>query len=79
MRLPIGSVLVVRLAGVVDRHPMASRVVSVRAGGVFDCQTTVHRTGMQLPRLDHTDGEPDSEYAGESSEEPITPHGSNIW
>jgi hypothetical protein len=34
---------------------------------------------VQLHRLDHTGGEPDSEHAGETSEEPVTAHGSNIW
>jgi hypothetical protein len=34
---------------------------------------------MQLHWLDHTGGEPDSEHAGETSEEPVTAHKSNIW
>jgi hypothetical protein len=34
---------------------------------------------MYLHWLDHTDGEPDSEHAGETSEEPVTAHRSNIW
>jgi hypothetical protein len=39
----------------------------------------VHRARMQLHWLDHTGGEPDSEHAGETSEEPVTAHKSNIW
>jgi hypothetical protein len=50
-----------------------------RCRGRLDDETTVHRARMQLHWLDHTGGEPDSEYAGETSEEPVAVHGSNIW
>lgn len=62
--------VLVGLSGAVHRHVMAAGL---------DDETTVHRARMELHWLDHTDGEPDSEYAGEASEEPITAHDSNIW
>jgi hypothetical protein len=71
--------VLVRLSGAVRRHVVADRRMAVPDGGLLDGETTVHRTRMQLHWLDHTDGEPDSEHRGETSEEPVTGHDSNIW
>ena len=79
VRLSIGALVLVRLSGAVHPHVMPARRMAVCDGGLLDGETTVHRARMQLHRLDHTGGEPDSEHAGETSEEPVTAHGSNIW
>jgi hypothetical protein len=79
VRLSVGAMVLVRLSGAVHRHVMPARSMAGCAGGRVDDETAVHRAGMQLHWLDHTDGEPDSEYAGETSEEPVTAHRSNIW
>jgi hypothetical protein len=68
MRLAVGPLIVVRLAASVHRHAMAARRVAGWAGCLLDDEATVHRARMQLHWLDHTGGEPDSEYAGETSE-----------
>jgi hypothetical protein len=60
--------MLVRLSGAVHRHVMAARRVAGRAWCLLDDKATVHGARMQLHRLDHTGGEPDSEYAGETSE-----------
>ena len=79
VRLSVGTLILVRVSGAVHRHVMAARQMAGCAGGRVDDETTVHRARMQLHWLDHTGGEPDSEDAGETSEEPVTAHGSNIW
>jgi hypothetical protein len=79
VRLSVGALVLVRLSSEVRGHVVAVRRMAVRDGGLFDGEATVHRARMQLHWLDHTGGEPDSEHAGETSEEPVTAHGSNIW
>jgi hypothetical protein len=80
MRLSVGSVIVTGLVdGVVNRHPMTARRISVSAFGLLDSEAAMHFAGVQLPRLDHTDGEPDRKHAGESFNDPISTHASNIW
>ena len=78
VRLSVGTLVLVRLPGAVHPHVMGARGVA-GCPGHLDCETPVHRARMQLHRLDHTGGEPYSEYAGETSEEPVTAHRSNIW
>jgi hypothetical protein len=78
VRLSVGALVLVRLSSEVRGHVVAVRRMAVCAGGLLDGETTVHRARMKLHWLDHTGGEPDSEYAGETSEEPVTAHGSNI-
>ena len=79
VRLAVTPLIVVGVTGSVHRHAMTGRRVSVSTRGLLDCEAAVHRAGMQLHWLDHTGDEPDSEYAGETSEELVTAHGSNIW
>jgi len=79
VRLSVGALVLVRLSSEVRGHVVAVRRMAVRDGGLLDREATVHRARMQLHWLDHTGGEPDSEHAGETSEEPVTAHGSNIW
>jgi hypothetical protein len=79
VRLSVGALVLVRLSRAVHRHVMPGRRVAGSAGDRVDDETTVHRARMQLRWLDHTDGEPDSEHAGDTSEEPVTAHSSNIW
>jgi hypothetical protein len=79
LRLSVSALVLVRLPHAVRGHAVAARRMAVRAGRLLDGETTVHRARMQLHWLDHTGGEPDSEHAGETSEEPVTAHGSNIW
>jgi hypothetical protein len=79
VRLSVGTLVLVRLSGAVHGHVMTVRGMAVCAGRLLDGETTVHRARMQLHWLDHTDGEPDSEHAGEISEEPVAAHDSNIW
>jgi hypothetical protein len=79
MRLSVGAVVVVRLVdGVMSRHPMPARRISVGTSSLLDSETAVHLTGLQLHWLDHTDGEPDRKHAGESFNDGIAPHESNI-
>jgi hypothetical protein len=79
VRLSVGALIVARLSSAVRRHVMAARRMAGWRGGLLDDETTVHRAGVQLHWLDHTGDEPDSKHVGETSEEPVTAHKSNIW
>jgi len=58
---------------------LRGRVVVVRRiGGLLDCETAMHRTGVQLHRLGQTDGKPERQHAGETTGDKSSAHESNI-
>jgi hypothetical protein len=79
MRLSVGAVVVVRLVdGVMNRHPVRTRRIRAGTSSLLDSETAVHLAGPQLHWLDHTDGEPDRKHAGESFNDGIAAHESNL-
>jgi hypothetical protein len=79
-RLWVGVVTAIGASRLVHRR-MMSVMVRVCAGsaGLFDRKTAVHGAGVQLRRLDHTDGEPERQQSSAGSRHSGAAHRRNIW